>query len=82
MAKNKKIVILGGGPAGIGAGWRLKELDYQNWELYEKEDFLGGLSASFKDKKGFIWDNGGHIYFSKSDYFNNVFIFTMFYELT
>jgi len=73
MAKNKKIVILGGGPAGIGAGWRLKELDYQNWELYEKEDFLGGLSASFKDKKGFIWDNGGHIYFSKSDYFNNVF---------
>jgi len=73
MAKNKKIVILGGGPAGIGAGWRLKELDYQNWELHEKENFLGGLSASFKDKKGFVWDNGGHIYFSKNDYFNKMF---------
>lgn len=71
--KQKKIVILGGGPSGIGAAWRLKELGLDNWQMYEKEDFLGGLSASFKDKKGFIWDVGGHIYFSKFDYFNDVF---------
>ena len=69
----KRIVILGGGPAGIGAAWRFKELGHKNWELYEKTDFLGGLSASFKDTKGFIWDIGGHIYFSKNDYFNRVF---------
>jgi len=72
-SKFKKIIILGGGPAGIGAAWRLKELSYKNWELYEKENFLGGLSSSFKDDKGFVWDNGGHIYFSKSDYFNKLF---------
>lgn len=73
MKKDSKIVILGGGPAGIGAAWRLKELGLDNWKMYEKEGFLGGLSASFKDEKGFIWDVGGHIYFSKYDYFNNVF---------
>lgn len=73
MKKDSKIVILGGGPAGIGAAWRLKELGLNNWEMYEKENFLGGLSASFKDEKGFIWDVGGHIYFSKYEYFNNVF---------
>lgn len=73
ISNTKKIVILGGGPSGLGAAWRLKELGFNNWEIYEKENFLGGLSASFKDEKGFIWDIGGHIYFSKFDYFNNVF---------
>lgn len=71
--RNKKIVILGGGPSGIGAAYRLQELGFDNWEIYEKENFLGGLSASFVDEKGFIWDIGGHIYFSKYDYFNNVY---------
>jgi len=70
---DKKIVILGGGPAGIGAAWRLNELGYKKWELYEKTNFLGGLSTSFKDGKGFTWDIGGHIYFSKFDYFNEVY---------
>ncbi len=71
--KEKRIIILGGGPAGIGAAYRLKELGHENWKLYEKENFLGGLSASFNDDKGFIWDTGGHIYFSKNDIFNKVF---------
>lgn len=68
-----KVVILGGGPAGIGAAWRLRELGIRDWAIYEKEKFLGGLASSSQDEKGFVWDNGGHIYFSKSEYFNNVF---------
>ena len=45
----KKIIILGAGPTGLGAAYRLKELGYNNWQIYEKNDFVGGLSASFKD---------------------------------
>ena len=68
----KKIVIIGAGPTGLGAGYRLNELGYKNWELYEANENIGGLSASFKDKQGFTWDIGGHIFFSNFEYFNNL----------
>lgn len=68
----KKIVILGAGPTGIGAGLRLDELGYRNWEIFERNNFTGGLSASFTDDSGFIWDIGGHIIFSADDRFNSL----------
>lgn len=68
----KKIVIIGAGPTGLGAAYRLSELGYKNWEIYEANDYIGGLAASFKDKAGFTWDIGGHIIFSNYDYFNNL----------
>ena len=30
-----KILILGGGRAGLGAAWRLNELGYSDWHLLE-----------------------------------------------
>ena len=30
---NQKIVIVGAGPTGLGAAYRLHELDYDNWVL-------------------------------------------------
>jgi protoporphyrinogen oxidase len=68
----KRIVILGAGPTGLGAAYRLQELGYENWALYEKNDYIGGLSASFKDERGFTWDIGGHIIFSVLDRFNSL----------
>ena len=68
----KKIVIIGAGPTGLGAAYRLEELNYKNWAIYEANDYIGGLAASFKDEKGFTWDIGGHITFSKSEYFNGL----------
>src|SRR3989304_3651694 len=68
----KKVVILGAGPTGLGAAYQLQNLGYENWALYEKNNFIGGLSASFKDTKGFTWDVGGHIIFSKNAYFNKL----------
>lgn len=59
----KKIVILGAGPTGLGAAYRLHEIGYKNWNIYEKNHYVGGLSASFRDKQGFTWDIGGHILF-------------------
>jgi protoporphyrinogen oxidase len=66
----KKIVILGAGPTGIGAAWRLRELDHENWLLLEQNDHAGGLASSFVDAAGFTWDVGGHVQFSHYDYFD------------
>ncbi len=70
--KEKRIVIIGAGPTGLGAAHRLSELGYDNWDIYEKNTYPGGLSASFKDKKGFTWDMGGHVMFSRIPHFNKV----------
>src|SRR5687768_15868415 len=43
----KKIVILGAGPTGLGAAYRLQELGYRNWAIYERNSYLGGLATSF-----------------------------------
>jgi protoporphyrinogen oxidase len=67
-----KIVILGGGPCGLGAAWRLAELGHESWTLYEKNEYWGGLSASFQDSEGFWWDIGGHVLFSHYRYFDEV----------
>ena len=69
---NLKIVILGAGPCGLGAAYRLNELGYKDWQIYEKNNYVGGLAASFKDDKGFTWDIGGHVIFSHYEYFNRL----------
>lgn len=69
----QKIVIIGGGPTGLGVAYRLKELGYEDFHLYEKSPYLGGLAASFKDDKGFTWDIGGHVMFSHYEYYDRVF---------
>jgi protoporphyrinogen oxidase len=68
----KKIVILGAGPTGLGASYQLCKLGYKNWQIYEKNNYVGGLSASFKDEKGFTWDIGGHVIFSNDKRFNQL----------
>ncbi len=67
-----KILILGGGPAGLGAAFRLRELGHEDFLLCESGDRWGGLSASFTDDGGFVWDIGGHVLFSHYRYFDGV----------
>lgn len=67
-----KIAIIGAGPAGLGAGFRLKELGYKDFVIFEKNSYPGGLCASFRDEKGFSWDLGGHVIHSNHNYFNNL----------
>jgi protoporphyrinogen oxidase len=69
----KKIVIIGAGPTGLGAGYRLKELGYRNFTLYDRLDRLGGLASSYTDSAGFTWDVGGHVMFSHYKYYDDVF---------
>jgi protoporphyrinogen oxidase len=68
----KRIVILGAGPTGLGAAYRLRELGYTNWTIYEATDTLGGLARSFTDEQGFTYDIGGHVMFSHYEYFDKL----------
>jgi len=68
-----RIIILGAGPTGLGAAYRLKELGHANFMMYEKHPYLGGLAHSFTDPAGFTWDIGGHVMFSHYTYFDEVF---------
>ena len=69
---SKKIVIIGAGPTGLGAAYRLNELGYDNWVVYEKSDDVGGHSTSHVDGHGFVWDEGGHVIFSHYPYFDTL----------
>lgn len=66
----KQIIILGAGPTGLGAAYRLHKSGYADWHLFERNLYVGGLSASFVDDNKFTWDIGGHVLFSHYDYFD------------
>jgi protoporphyrinogen oxidase len=72
MSANPRIVIVGAGPAGLGAAWRLQELGQSNWVIVEATDHAGGLASSVVDPSGFTWDLGGHVLFSHYPYFDRV----------
>jgi protoporphyrinogen oxidase len=55
------VLILGGGPTGLGAACRLSEHGEPQWLLCERASRIGGLSRSFADRTGFKWDLGGHV---------------------
>jgi protoporphyrinogen oxidase len=71
--KQQKIVIIGAGPTGLGAGYRLKELGYNNFDIYDRLGHIGGLASSYTDSAGFTWDVGGHVMFSHYKYYDEVF---------
>ncbi len=66
----KKVVIIGGGPAGLTAGYDLlkKSKDYEVVVLEELNQ-VGGISKTIR-YKGNRMDLGGHRFFSKSDEVN------------
>jgi protoporphyrinogen oxidase len=69
---SKRIVIIGAGPTGLGAAYRLHELGHDNWQLYEKTSHIGGHATSHVDEQGFVWDEGGHVIFSHYPYFDKL----------
>ncbi len=51
ISEQQRIVIIGAGPTGLGAAYRLHEIAHHNFRIYEKNDYVGGLSHTFKDEK-------------------------------
>ncbi len=72
LRENTKIVIIGAGPTGLGAAYRLTELGFNNYSVVEREPHAGGLASSFVDDQGFTWDVGGHVQFSHYSYFDDL----------
>lgn len=66
------ILIVGAGPTGLGAAWRLSALGHADWLLCEAAADAGGLAGSVVDEHGFTWDLGGHVQFSHYDYFDEL----------
>lgn len=66
-----KYVVIGAGPTGLGAAWRLNECQ-EDWALFEAGPEAGGLAASVVDEQGFLWDLGVHQIFSHYDYFDRI----------
>lgn len=67
-----KIVIIGAGPTGLGAAWRLTKIGHRDFTILEKNGYVGGLAASFVDPEGFTWDTGGHVVFSHFKTFDRI----------
>lgn len=59
-----KVTIMGGGPAGLAAGYELGKSGYEV-EVIEKENQVGGISKTV-NFDGYYFDLGGHRFFTKS----------------
>lgn len=73
-----KLLIVGCGPAGIGAGCKIVDHLKRNPDkkidvlMIDREPEPGGIARTVYDSKGFGWDCGVHITFSAFDYYNKV----------
>ncbi len=61
-----KIAVLGGGPAGLGAAWKLAESGLAKTHLFEAASRLGGNAGSF-EAEGVMCDFGSHRLHPASD---------------
>ncbi|HKR00654.1 MAG TPA: NAD(P)/FAD-dependent oxidoreductase [Pyrinomonadaceae bacterium] len=61
--REKKVVIVGAGPAGLTAAYELCKLGVES-AVIEKDDLVGGLSRTV-NYKGYHFDIGGHRFFTK-----------------
>lgn len=63
MSNTYPVVIIGGGPAGLTAGYELMKHGIQS-VILEKSEKVGGISCT-ETYKGYRFDIGGHRFFTK-----------------
>jgi protoporphyrinogen oxidase len=64
LTRVKSIAVLGTGMAGFGAGYTL-EAERVPFVCYDRNPYYGGHTHSFRYDSGFVFDEGGHISFTK-----------------
>jgi protoporphyrinogen oxidase len=62
----RPIAILGTGMAGLGAANTLHEAGIE-FVCFDRNPYLGGHTYSFRYPNGFVFDEGGHISFTKNE---------------
>jgi protoporphyrinogen oxidase len=67
--QKRKVIILGGGLAGLAAAYELAKTGF-NVVVIEKSDDVGGLARTIKVGK-FSFDTGPHRWYTKNDSVNN-----------
>jgi protoporphyrinogen oxidase len=65
------IIVAGSGMAGLGAAYRLN-INGLTPVIYDKNNYIGGNTASFRYDNGFIFDLGPHISFTKDQRIQNL----------
>jgi protoporphyrinogen oxidase len=66
------IVVLGTGMAGYGAAYHLNGAGFRP-VIYDQNSYYGGHTASFRDERGFLFDLGPHISFTKDERIQELF---------
>ncbi|QEC50071.1 NAD(P)/FAD-dependent oxidoreductase [Baekduia soli] len=66
-------VVIGGGPAGLSAGYLLAKAGRKVIVL-EAEDQVGGLAKTVVDPDGYRFDLGGHRFFTKNQEVNDLWL--------
>jgi protoporphyrinogen oxidase len=69
-AEGKSVVIIGGGPAGLTASYELSKHNVPAVVL-EADNIVGGISRTV-NYKGYLFDIGGHRFFSKCAEVNQI----------
>ena len=64
MTTKRKVLVIGGGPAGLGAAIELLERDREHTEVHlvNLQDRLGGKASSWRDRDGYLIETGYHIF--------------------
>ena len=61
--QDEKVIIIGGGPAGLTAAYTLSKASISS-VVIEKDSVVGGLSRTV-NYKGYLFDIGGHRFYTK-----------------
>jgi len=65
------IAVLGTGMAGFGAGYALEAAGVP-FVCYDRTSYIGGHTHSLRYDAGFVFDEGGHISFTKHEHVRDV----------